>query len=347
MAVGGPRANGHAGPSMQDVAKAAGVSLGTVSNVLNHPAKVSPVTAQRVREAIARLGFVRNDAARSLASGSNDSVGMVLADIENSLFIDMAHGAQEAARATGLNLLLANTTCDMGLQDEYLDLFDQARVTGVLLAPMEDSTDGIARMRSHGRQIVLLNFSPKPGTCCSVLVNNEHVGYLAARHLIDAGRTRLAYVVAHDDYQPVRDRRRGVRAAVAEAGARVSLEEIDSGGLTTAHGHLVGKELAGRRPGDLPDGLVVVADELANGIIHELHTVAGIGVPDQVAVVGCENNRAAGSAAVPLTAVDLPGRAMGREAMRLLTDEVASGEQHRHVTVVLEPELIVRASTPR
>jgi LacI family transcriptional regulator len=331
---------------MQDVAKAAGVSLGTVSNVLNHPAKVSPATAERVREAIARLGFVRNDAARSLASGSNHSVGLVLADIENSLFIDMAHGAQEAARAVGLNLLLANTTCDMTLQDEYLDLFDQSRVTGVLLAPMQDSAAGIARMRSHGRQIVLLNFAPKPGTCCSVLVNNEHVGYMAARHLIDAGRTRLAYVVAHDDYQPVRDRRAGVRAAVAEAGAHVTLEEIDSVGLTTAPGHGVGKDLARRRPGDLPDGLVVVADELANGIIHELHTVAGVRVPDQVAIVGCENNRTAGSAAVPLTAVDAPGRAMGQEAMRLLMDEVASGERHRHATVVLEPELIVRASAP-
>jgi LacI family transcriptional regulator len=331
---------------MQDVAKAAGVSLGTVSNVLNHPAKVSPATAERVREAIARLGFVRNDAARSLASGSNHSVGLVLADIENSLFIDMAHGAQEAARAVGLNLLLANTTCDMTLQDEYLDLFDQSRVTGVLLAPMQDSAAGIARMRSHGRQIVLLNFAPKPGTCCSVLVNNEHVGYMAARHLIDAGRTRLAYVVAHDDYQPVRDRRAGVRAAVAEAGAHVTLEEIDSVGLTTAHGHGVGKELARRTPGDLPDGLVVVTDELANGIIHELHTVAGVRVPDQVAIVGCENNRTAGSAAVPLTAVDAPGRAMGQEAMRLLMDEVASGERHRHATVVLEPELIVRASAP-
>jgi LacI family transcriptional regulator len=108
----------------------------------------------------------------------------------------------------------------------------------------------------------------------------------------------------------------------------------------------VGKELARRTPGDLPDGLVVVTDELANGIIHELHTVAGVRVPDQVAIVGCENNRTAGSAAVPLTAVDAPGRAMGQEAMRLLMDEVASGERHRHATVVLEPELIVRASAP-
>ena len=347
MASGRPRAQGHAGPSMQDVADAAGVSLGTVSNVLNHPAKVGPDTAQRVRDAIERLGFVRNDAARSLASGSNSSVAMVLADIENSLFIDFAHGAQEAARAAGLNLLLANAACDLGLQDNYLDLFDESRVTGMLLAPMEDSTAGIARMRAHGRQIVLLNYAPKPGTCCAVLVNNEHVGYLAARHLIDTGRTRLAYVAAHEDYQPVRDRRRGVRAAVEEAGSGVTLEEIDSGGLTTEHGHAVGTDLAGRGPDELPDGLVVVTDQLANGIIHQLHTVAGVEVPTRVAVVGCENNRAAGPAAVLLTAVDMPGRAMGQEAVRLLLDEVTSGKQHRHATVVLEPELIVRASAPR
>lgn len=96
----------------------------------------------------------------------------------------------------------------------------------------------------------------------------------------------------------------------------------------------------------MPDGLIAVTDELANAIIHELHTVAGIGVPDRVAVVGCENNRTAGTAAVPLTAVDMPGRMMGQEAIRLLMDEVASGGRHRHATVVLEPELIVRASAP-
>lgn len=330
---------------MQDVADAAGVSLGTVSNVLNHPGKVRPATTRRVREAIERLGFVRNDAARSLASGSNNSIGFVLADLDNSLFVDLAHGAQEAARAAGYHLLLASAACDLAQQDQYLDLFDQARVTGVLLAPMEDSTAGVARMRSHRRHVVLANFAPEAGTCCSVLVDNERVGYLAARHLIELGRTRLAFVAARDDYQPVRDRRRGIRAAVEEAGPGVSCAELDSGGLRTHHGRQVGALLARRAPGELPDGIIAVTDQLANGIIAELHTVAGIGVPAEVAVVGCENDRGAGSGPMPLTAVDAPGRAMGGEAIRLLLDEVSSGESHRHATIVLEPELIVRAST--
>jgi LacI family transcriptional regulator len=363
---------------MQDVADAAGVALGTVSNVLNHPGKVSASTAQRVRDAIERLGFVRNDAARSLASGSNNSIGFVLADLDNSLFVDMARGAQEAARAAGYHVLLASADCEMAQQDQYLDLFDEARVAGVLLAPMEDSAEAVARMRSHRRQIVLLNFAPQPGSCCAVLVDNERVGYLAAKHLIEAGRRRLAFVAARDDYQPVRDRRRGIRRAVEEAGA--GLVELDSGGLRTAHGRRVGARLAGdlraapggglggdlgagpggglagelwtahgRRvgaylAGDLPDGIIAVTDQLANGIAEEL-VLAGVRVPAEVAIVGCENDRSAGSGPMPLTAVDAPGRTMGREAIRLLLDEVSSADRHRHATVVLEPELIVRAST--
>jgi LacI family transcriptional regulator len=330
---------------MQDVAQQAGVSLGTVSNVINHPHRVSAATLERVRDAIEALGFVRNEAARSLASGSNKTIGMLLADIEHSLFIDLSHGAQEAALAAGFHLLLANTACDLALQDQYLDLFDQARVMGMLLAPMEDSSDGIGRMRSHGRQIVLLNYSPAQPTCCAVLENNERVGYLAAKHLIDIGRKRLAYVAARDVYQPVRDRRRGIRRAVEEAGRGIALEEIDSGGLTYGDGISIGGELASRRGSRLPDGLIVVTDDLANGIIHRLHSVAGVDVPGRVAVIGCENNRTAGTGAVPLSAVDAPGRAMGKEAVRLLLDEVTSPERHRHATVVLEPRLIVRQST--
>jgi LacI family transcriptional regulator len=371
---------------MQDVAEAAGVALGTVSNVLNHPGKVSASTAQRVRDAIERLGFVRNDAARSLASGSNNSIGFVLADLDNSLFVDMAHGAQQAARAAGYHLLLASAECEMTQQDQYLDLFDEARVAGVLLAPMEDSAEAIARMRSHRRQIVLLNFAPQPGSCCSVLVDNERVGYLAAKHLIEAGRRRLVFVAARDDYQPVRDRRRGIRRAAEEAGA--GLVEIDSGGLRTAHGRQIGARLAGDLraaeggpaaarlagdlraaeggpaaarlagdlraaeggpaaawlAGDLPDGIIAVTDQLANGIAEEL-VLAGVRVPAQVAIVGCENDRSAGSGPMPLTAVDAPGRMMGREAVRLLLDELSPAGRHRHATVALEPELIVRASS--
>lgn len=340
------RAPGRPNPSMLDVARAAGVSIGTVSNVLNHPHKVAPSTSSRVRESIERLGFVRNDAARALAAGSSTSLGLVLADIENSVFIDMAHGAQQGAKDIGFNLLLGNAACDLQLQEDYLDLFDEARVAGVLLAPMEDSSAGIQRMRAHGRQIVLLNYAPAQNDCCAVVVDNEKVGYLAARHLIELGRTRLAFVAGHDSYQPVHDRRLGVKRAVAEANGSVTIEEIDTSGLGHEDGRQVATELLDRSEAPVPDGVIAVTDAIGNGMIETLESSARLRVPADIAVIGCENNRSAMSGPVPLSTVQAPGREMGQEATDLLLEEMsAQPGEHEHRIIVLQPSLVVRAST--
>ncbi|WP_207211890.1 LacI family DNA-binding transcriptional regulator [Promicromonospora panici] len=332
-------------PSMLDVAHHAGVSIATVSNVINRPEKVAEATAERVRAAIAELGFVRNDAARLLATGTTSSIGMVLADLDNSLYVDMAHGAQQGADGVGLRLVLGNAACDMRRQDDYLHLFDEARVAGVLLSPMEDSLDGIERMRSHGRPIVLLNYEQAGVECCTVLVDNEQVGYVAARHLIETGCTRLAFVAARDEYQPVRARRAGVRRAVAEAQG-VSLETIDADGLRFEGGQAVAHALAGRTGRPLPDGVVAVTDDLGNGIADGLHTALVAEVPGDIAVVGCEDNRSARSGPVALTTVELRGAKMGEAAAALLLEELNTpAGEHRHRTVTVRPALVERAST--
>ncbi|MCF4121366.1 LacI family transcriptional regulator [Antribacter sp. KLBMP9083] len=332
-------------PSMLDVARFAGVSIATVSNVINRPEKVSEATAEQVRAAIAELGFVRNDAARSLATGTTSSIGMVLADLDNSLFVDMAHGAQRGVDAVGLRLLLGNAACDLTRQDDYLRLFDEARVGGVLLSPMEDSLAGIERMRSHGRPMVLLNYDQDGIDCCTVLVDNEEVGYLAARHLIETGRKRIGFVAGRDYYQPVHARRVGVQRAVREAGG-ARLEEIDTGGLDFEDGLAVARALGERPPGQRPDGIVAVTDDIANGIAEGLHTAFVAEVPGDISIVGCEDNRSARSGPVALTAVQLEGVRMGQAAAELLLEEMnAPAGEHRHRTVTVRPGLVVRAST--
>ncbi|MBL0885225.1 LacI family transcriptional regulator [Myceligenerans sp. I2] len=330
---------------MQDVARFAGVSIATVSNVINRPEKVSAATTEQVRAAIAELGFVRNDAARSLATGTTSSIGMVLADLDNSLFVDMAHGAQQGADAVGLRLLIGNAACDMTRQDDYLRLFDEARVGGVLLSPMEDSLAGIERMRSHGRPMVLLNFEQSGADCCTVLVDNEEAGYVAARHLVETGRTRIGFVAGRDYYQPVHARRLGVQRAVRETGG-VELEEIGTDGLGFEDGLAVAHDLAGRAADRRPDGIVAVTDEIANGIAEGLHATSAVQVPGDIAVVGCEDNRSARSGPVALTAVQLEGAAMGQAAAELLLEEMKTpAGEHRHRTVMIRPGLVVRAST--
>ncbi len=332
-------------PNLVDVAKLAGVSRGTVSNVLNYPEKVVPATLERVRQAIAELGYVRNDAARSLAAGRSASVGFVLANIENSLFVDMIYGAQEASADTTMNVLVGNSADNFAQQDAYLDLFDEARVAGVLLAPMEDSSAGIARMRAHGRQIVLLNFNPHDHDCCVVLVDNEMVGYLATKHLIDLGRTRIAYVAGRDSWQPVHARRLGVRRAVEETRGAVQLEEIETQSIYYDDGVAYGTRFLEEDPATRPDGIVAVTDVIANGFLGVV-LGHGLSVPHDVAVVGCENNRSALAPIIPLTAVESPGRQMGLAATGLLFEEISTpAEEHEHQVLTFEPTLVVREST--
>jgi LacI family transcriptional regulator, galactose operon repressor len=154
----------HPGPSaprIQDVARRAGVAIGTVSNVLNNPNLVTEPTRLKVEAAIAELGFVRNSAARALAARRTDTVGLVLTDIGNSLFVDIARGAESAAGRAQLKLLLANSDAPSAKQNSYLELFDEARVTGVILAPMDRPLDGALTVQSHGRPIVLVNAPAK------------------------------------------------------------------------------------------------------------------------------------------------------------------------------------------
>lgn len=329
-------------PTLHDVAAAAGVSIGTVSNVLNHPGRVAPATLERVATAIADLGFSRNHMARALASGSTRSFGLIVPSFRNSLFVDVAEGAQRTALERGYRLQLANAEADLGAQADHIEFFTGARVTGMLLAPMQNSRFGVEHLRRQGVPVVLLNYRPPEHDLCTVLVDNEQVGYLAARHLIELGRRHIALVGGWYEVQPTRLRRAGARRAVEEAGADVRLEEIEVTGLEALDGAAIGHRLAERE--DRPDAVLAVTDLLGMAIISEL-VQARILVPQDVAVMGCDHNSAAWGGAIPLTSVSMCGEEMGAEGVRLLLEELALGDEHVHRTVVLEPHLVVREST--
>ncbi|MFF1572543.1 LacI family DNA-binding transcriptional regulator [Leifsonia sp. NPDC058292] len=332
-------------PGITDVARLAAVSVGTVSNVLNNPRKVAPHTLTRVVDAIETLGFVRNTNARNLAQGTSQAIGLSLIDISNTLFVDIARGAQEAAAEAGLNLLLANADNDFETQNKNLAFLDGARVDGMLLAPMQDSQASIERVRRRGRPVVVINYVSDVQDACTVLVDNELVGYLAARHLLDLGRTRIAFVGGSDDLQPVHLRRAGARRAIEEEAGRISLEELSTSDLNEAGGRKAGITLAERPPDTRPDGVIAVTDLVGAGAIEELYR-RGIAVPGDIAVMGCDYNSGAWGGSVPLTTVSMRGYDIGRESARLLIEEITSPPAaHIHRTVMLQPDLIEREST--
>ncbi|WP_345372065.1 LacI family DNA-binding transcriptional regulator [Frondihabitans cladoniiphilus] len=328
------------------MAAAAGVSIATVSNVLNHPEKVLEGTRTTVHEAIRELGFVRNDAARSLASGRNLTIGFVATDLANTFFVDIARGAQDAALEEDRHVLIANSDVKASLQETHLALFDEARVAGIVLAPLGGPPPGVESLRAHGRPIVVVNHASVRTDVCSVLIDNEEVGFIAAEHLIALGRRRLAFCsVAGDSDQAIRERRAGVRRAVA-AHPGVVLEDIDTIDLETPGGIQAGHEIASRPAAERPDGVVAVADAVGSAITRVLVGEAHLRVPEDVAVIGCDHNLSGREGGIPLSSVSQRGYDIGVEAVRLLAQEIADqGGEHVHRTVVLQPSVIADEST--
>jgi LacI family transcriptional regulator len=330
---------------MVDVARAAGVSLGTVSNVVNNPDKVTPATRQKVEAAIAELGFVRNGVARSLRAGRSTTIGFVLVDLGNSFFLDLVRGAEEEVNRAGMNLLLANADMSWDKEQTYLALFEEERVAGILLTPRPVPGE-LQRLppASVGVPRVLLNDPDAGADVCSVTTDNVHGGYLAARHLIETGRRRLLFAGA-TELELVRQRYEGALSAVRESGAAVTFEHLETGWVQVPDGRRVADQLLRRPAADRPDGVLAGADLLALGLIQTLAVDGRLRVPQDVAVVGYDNNRAAWDSVVPITTLDQAGEQMGRAAAALLLEEIEDPGRHEHRSVLLEPFLVARESS--
>ncbi|MFS0865884.1 LacI family DNA-binding transcriptional regulator [Microbacterium sp. 179-B 1A2 NHS] len=330
---------------MTDVALHAGVSLGTVSNVLNNPHLVTQETRERVLRSIDELGFVRNHAARSLVTGRADTVGFVVVDLGNSFFIDLARGVEELLDEHGIRLLLANSDVDLTKQESYIGLFEETKVAGILLAPLDGPLDAARAARGRGVPVVHVNW-PGDDDSCGVVVDEELGGYLAARHLLDQGLRRLAFAGGPFTLSAVAQRFAGASRAVAEAGD-ASLEKIETRSISVRGGYDLGTALSKRSPARRPEGLVAAADALAAGAIQTMQ-LAGLLVPRDMAVVGYDNNHFAQDSSIPISSVGQPGHEMGRIAARVLLEEITTPLTHQHQTIELAPTLFERAtSQPR
>jgi LacI family transcriptional regulator len=329
---------------IKDVARAAAVSVGTVSNVLNQPHRVAEPTRRHVQEVIDRLGYVRSESARQLRAGRSRIMALLVLDMGNPFFVDLARGAERAAREAGLGVMVCNSAQDPAEEAEYLSLFAEQRVRGALVTPADPSGATLRAFRRHGIPYVVVDRVTDTEEGCSVSVDDVTGGALAARHLLDGGHRRLAYVSGPPHLRQVQDRRTGALRVLADAGLPGSaLRELPTERLDVAAGRDAGARLLGLA--DRPTAVFCANDLLALGVLQTLYA-AGVRVPEDIAIVGYDDIEFAAAAAVPLTSVRQPARTLGTIAAELLLEETgerAAGHRHRHV--VLRPELVVRGSS--
>jgi LacI family transcriptional regulator len=331
--------------SISQVAKHAGVSVGTVSNVLNRPELVAPETLARVRRSIETLDFVRNESARALRAGRSRTIGLVVLDVANPYFTDVARGVEQVADENDMVVTLCNSAEDSAREDRHLQHLEEQRVRGVLITPVVEECPRLEPMVSRGIPAVLVDRGSGQPNRCSVAVDDRLGGRLAATHLLDQGHDRrLGFVGGPLTIRQVSDRHDGMEEAMRSSRRLPRLQVFEQSSLSIQGGREAGKQVAALTERRRPTAVFCANDLLAIGFLQEM-TRQGLRVPGDVAIVGYDDIEYAGAAAIPLSSVRQPREQLGRAAAELLIEEISDQEGHRHRQVVFEPELIVRDSS--
>jgi LacI family transcriptional regulator len=329
--------------SIRDVAERANVSVGTVSNVLNNPELVADATRERVEQAIAELGFVRNGSARQLRAGQSRSVGAIVLDVANPFFTEVTRGIEDRLREDNLLLVLCSSDDSAEKEQHYLTVLEEQRVRGVLVTPAGRDLSTLARMQQLGMAVVLLDRPSPTPDFCSVAVDDARGGELAGRHLLDAGHQVIGFITGPRTIRQCADRRRGLRKAVRAAGLdpdraiREVVAPLNADGGDSAVDELLAS-------GPRPTALFCVNDITALGALRGLRR-AGLAVPDDIAVVGYDDVEFASMLSTPLTSVRQPKYQIGSAAADLLLAEGDEPSAHDHRQQLFIPELVVRESS--
>ncbi|MDO8106473.1 LacI family DNA-binding transcriptional regulator [Isoptericola sp. b441] len=323
---------------MSDVAALAGVSHQTVSRVLNNHPSVRPETRARVLEAISTLGYRRNVAARTLVTRRSGTVGVITSGSAlfgpTSTFIAVEHAARERGLFVSVATVLELTEETVRLALEH---FMSQGVDGAVVIAAQD--DAIAAVRSFDAPVPVVVVGPRdlpPGSVHAVAVDHYLGARLATRHLIGLGHRRIAHLAGPQDWIEGRERVRGWRDELGEAGLPVP--DPIPGSWDAGRGYDVGRVLVA---GDLPDAVFAANDQLALGLLHAF-TEAGVRVPEQVSLVGFDDIAGSAHFSPPLTTVRQEFEALGRSCLRMLHAAIAGEPVGAEV---IEPHLVVRAST--
>ncbi len=328
--------------TIKDVAREAGVSVTTVSHVLNGTRHVSNDGRARVETAIRQLGYVPSAIARSLKSNHTRTLGMLIPNSSNPYFAEVVHSVENRCFGAGYNLILCNTHDEALRQSSYLQVLAERRIDGLIVVTTGQDAALARQLEGLGVPTVLVDreIEVHQQPCDLVETAHREGGRMATRHLLWLGHRRIACIGGPQDLAPSTQRVEGWRDALAEAG-------VDGGGLLW-HGDFTSQSgyeamqsvLASPRP---PTAVFVGNDLMAIGALCAVHE-RGLRVPEAMSIVGFDDIALAAFTSPPLTTVAQPKRQIGVAAVDMLLERI-DGARREPRQLLLQPELRLRAST--
>jgi LacI family transcriptional regulator len=306
-----------ASTTMKRIASELGVSITTISKVLNHHDDISPATRARVMAKVEELGYRPNAVARSLTLRRTHTLGVVIPDLLHSFFVEIIAGIEPVASERGYGLLLCSSGENPAKERSELQLLHGRQVDGIVLASTHGSgnTEILRELHAHGTGLVMIDRDDYPNIPCHrVITDDERVGVLATEHLLASGRRAIAHL-SGPRLTHARRREKGWKAALRAAGIPIPHEWIIPGGFMEIDGYRAMKRALSLRPNI--DAVFAVNDPSAIGAMKAIWE-AGLKVPDDIAVVGAGDVIHGELLKVPLTTVSWSRAELGREAAELL-----------------------------
>lgn len=332
---------------MKDIARDLGVSVITVSKVLrNHP-DVGDETRERVLTRVKELDYRPNLAARSLVTGRTYLIGLVVPDLLHPFFAEIAKSLSDALRESGYYLIVSSSDEDPDLEEQEINQLLARRLDTLIIASCRSTVELFFRIEKQQTPYVLIDRT-FPGLSANFIgVDDEAVGMLATKHLIDIGCKRIAHIRGPETSPGIR-RVEGYRRALTQSGLKV----IDDYIITEPKGDVETRQRGAEAMRQLlclkprPDGLFCFNDPMAMGAMNYALD-QGVRIPEDISIIGCGNLHYDDALSVPLSSINQHSRRIGQEAARIALGILNSKISPKPQNVVLQPELVVRRSTQR
>jgi DNA-binding LacI/PurR family transcriptional regulator len=329
------------GPTIYDVARAAGLSTATVSRAINGVGQLSPTAREAVERAVRELGYRQNKIARSLVTHSTQTIALLLPDITNPFYPGLVKGVQDAARRRGYMLVLCTADGDPAGEEAYLNMLRERLVDGALVDGLVLTGEHIASIVGDGFPVVSLDRGIESPSVSLIQTDNRAGGMLATRHLIELGHRRIAHVTGVPGLRITSDRLAGYKSALGRAGIEHDGDLVATGDYTESGGRAATGELLARR--DAPTAIFAANDLSAIGVLQAL-AERGLRVPDDVSVVGFDGLRLSAFVSPRLTTVRQPAYEIGERAAEVLFASIGK-KRRKPERILLAPELVLGEST--
>jgi LacI family transcriptional regulator len=326
--------------TIRDVARAAGVSVATVSRVFNNSGPVHEETRARVREVAGALRYSPNSAARSLITAKSNTLGVLLPDLYGEFFSEVIRGIDQTAQHNGYHVLVSSSHESQARIEDAIRAM-RGRVDGLIVMSPDIDGPTLAANLPDSLPVVLLNCAVDGTSYDAISVDNFGGAYAMVRHLLSTGGTRVAIITGSSRNYDARERLRGYRAALRDAGAEQQEGWEIAGDFTETGGYRAAREIAALS--SRPTAVFAANDAMAIGALSAFREV-GLRVPEDIAVAGFDDIPMARYMSPPLTSVHVEISELGARAMGVLLAAVQEKNRHERQQVVLPTTLVVRQS---